>query len=163
MGFLAVRTCSMPPGPYQSLSCIRPVNGSILASKNRFFFFWFQSNWHIPFESVVRSRPANNGRFRIKGSEMLGCQHSLGSWNMTRTPSRETWTSAEAVTGHRLHNYGTKYRSRSLRHHRGLQLRNWLVYFRDMLQKPVQEHVRRTGRWLRCDYGLHRGDPNILT
>jgi hypothetical protein len=82
---------------------------------------------------------------------------------MRRTPSRETWTSAEAVTGHRLYNYGTKYRSQSLRRHRGLQLRNWLVYFRDMLQKPVREHVRGIRKWLRYDYGLHRGDPNILT
>jgi len=98
LGFLTVRTCTIPLGPYQSLSRI------------------------CPFESVVRSR--------------------LGSWNMTRTPSRETWTSTEAVTGHRQHSYGTKYRSRSLRRRRGLQLRNWLVYFRDMLQK-------------------HRGDPNI--
>ena len=66
----------------------------------------------------------NDGRFRIKESEMLSGQHSLGSWNMRRTPSRETWTSAEAVTGHRRYSYGTKYRSRSLRHHRGLQPQN---------------------------------------
>jgi hypothetical protein len=66
----------------------------------------------------------DNRRFRIEESEMLGGQHSLGSWNMRRTPSRETWTSAEAVTGHRRYSYGTKYRSRFLRHHRGLQLQN---------------------------------------
>jgi hypothetical protein len=57
----------MPPVPYQFLSRISPIKGKSQASRADFV----QAQLALPFESVVRSKPAIRGRLRSRSRVFL--------------------------------------------------------------------------------------------
>ena len=94
LGAFLVRRCCIPSSPCQFRSRIKPGLHWSLVKRG-------PMAREIPFESVVLSRASFRARCHVlpkKVKKIIGCC-SPGSWNITTTPSAETWTSETRVTG----------------------------------------------------------------